>query len=72
MKLKSFFIHISTVLCTSLFAFAQAPLGTIIEDDLLYSRGDPDNNGNFLVNLRPANFREFPNEVLLVVYHASW
>jgi len=61
------------MVCSTLLASGQAlPLGTEVLEEVTFSLGDPDNAENFLENLSLANFRQFPGEVILVVYHASW
>ncbi len=53
---------------------AQEPLavGTIVPERITFSIGDASTNGSSLENLRLGNFRQFDDQVIILMYHASW
>jgi len=75
MKFKTLFALILTSLGLAHSALAQGealPVGTQVLEEVIFSAGDPNNNLSRLENLTPTNFLQFPDEILLVVYHTSW
>lgn len=72
--ISSLLIFLTTQVSNSAEDNQPLPLGSTVLPEITFSVGEPNNTNQRLQNLRVTNFRdeEFSDQILLVMYHASW